>query len=223
VDFLDRLALVSDADDVGREPGVTLTTIHCAKGLEFRAVFLVGLEENLFPHARSANDPEDLEEERRLCYVAMTRAREHLILTHAETRLVQGVRTPGRPSRFLDEVPDELLEEVRSAEPELLAERGFWRSGRGDWHGSSAARAAARIRKDEGPASRSMKALADPGDGFPVGAAVVHPRFGSGLILDREGSGKTLKLTIRFAGHGSKKILPAYTELSVNTPEALKE
>jgi len=222
LDFLDRLALVSDADEVGREPGVTLTTIHCAKGLEFRAVFLVGLEENLFPHSRSTNSNEDLEEERRLCYVAMTRAREHLALTHAQYRLIQGVRTAAEPSRFLDEVPPELLEEVRPAQPELLAERGFWRNS-GDFRGSSAARATARVQREERLSFGPSKALPDPGDGFAVGAAVVHPKFGSGKIMDREGSGKTLKLTIRFAGHGSKKILPAYTELSVGSPEAVKE
>ncbi|MGH9390896.1 MAG: ATP-dependent helicase, partial [Vicinamibacteria bacterium] len=89
--FLDRSALTADADEVGAQPGVTLMTIHCAKGLEFPVVFLAGLEENLFPHSRSAVSAQDMEEERRLCYVAMTRAKERLFLSHAAVRLQQGV------------------------------------------------------------------------------------------------------------------------------------
>ncbi|HKQ59931.1 MAG TPA: UvrD-helicase domain-containing protein, partial [Candidatus Polarisedimenticolaceae bacterium] len=112
--FLDRSALVSDADEIGAQPGVTLMTIHCAKGLEFAVVFLVGLEERLFPHALSDGSEEDLEEERRLCYVAMTRARQRLLLSHAHLRRLQGALLPSRPSRFLDEIPAELLVERRA-------------------------------------------------------------------------------------------------------------
>ncbi len=214
--FLERSALVQDADDVGRGPGVTLMTIHCAKGLEFAAVFLVGLEENLFPHARSAEDPDAIEEERRLCYVAMTRARERLFLSHAAVRLFQGVPTTNGPSRFLDEIPPDLVDETSSTPSDLLAERPAWRSDGDPWKGSSAARAA-RDRKGSAARERAVALEKDPGDGFPVGAMVVHPLFGSGQIMDREGSGKSLKLTIRFARHGSKKILPAYTALTVET------
>jgi DNA helicase-2/ATP-dependent DNA helicase PcrA len=95
--FLDRSALVSDADEVGRQPGVTLMTIHCAKGLEFPVVFLTGLEERLFPHVMASDNPEDVEEERRLCYVAMTRARERLYLSQARFRRVQACRSRAFP------------------------------------------------------------------------------------------------------------------------------
>ncbi len=213
--FLDRSALVSDADDVGAQPGVTLMTVHCAKGLEYPVVFLVGLEENLFPHAMSVGDEEDVEEERRLCYVAMTRAQKRLFLTYAQFRRTHGAFLPGRPSRFLEETPEGLTKAVASTDGGF-----FGGTGRGDavrtpdrgyGSGSSAARAARRRPRTPPKVARQE----DPGDGFPVGARVMHPRFGGGRILDREGKGKTLKLTIHFSDHGPKKILPSYTKLSV--------
>jgi DNA helicase-2/ATP-dependent DNA helicase PcrA len=214
--FLDRSALVSDADEVGARPGVTLMTIHCAKGLEFPAVFLAGLEENLFPHARSTASSDDLEEERRLCYVAMTRARERLFLSHAYSRLQQGVPMSNAPSRFLDEVPAECLEETGGF-PWAQAGRAVSpREPSFDAWGSSAARAAARPNRS--PVSAGPSAASGgppPADGFAVGATVEHPMFGAGRILDREGDGKGLKLTIHFVGYGKKRILPAYTTLEV--------
>ncbi len=210
--FLDRSALVSDADDVGSRPGVTMMTIHCAKGLEFPVVFLVGLEENLFPHTMASATDEDLEEERRLCYVAMTRARQRLYLLMAQYRRIHGQFMPNLPSRFLDEVPAELIDEV----PLEAGSSGFdWRVDSAPAsYGSSAARAARR--RPAAPAAKQAAAAgADPGDGFPVGATVRHPRFGSGRILAREGSGKHLKLTIQFSGSPPKKILPSYTKLQV--------
>jgi len=207
--FLDRSVLVADADEVGVGPGVTLMTIHCAKGLEYSVVFLAGLEESLFPHARSVGTDEELEEERRLCYVAMTRARDRLILSHAAVRLVQGVPMPSRPSRFLDEIPAEALEEVTDlASPAGTAEI-VWTAR--DRVGSSAARAAIRLRTASDPPA--VEPEPDPGDGLPVGATVRHPQFGVGKIVEREGGGKHLKLTIHFRGQGQRKILPAYTRL----------
>ena len=213
--FLDRLALVSDADEVGSRPGVTLMTIHCAKGLEYPVVFLTGLEENLFPHAMSNTDPEDLEEERRLCYVAMTRAKERLLLSHARFRRVQGVQLPSRPSRFLDEIPGQLIEESSIHPEDHLAEFGSPATPE-PGGGSSAARAAARVRaRHAAAAPPSVGKMTDPGDGYPVGAYVLHPRFGAGRIVDREGRGKNLKLTIHFADYGPKRIAPSYTTLRV--------
>jgi DNA helicase-2/ATP-dependent DNA helicase PcrA len=223
--FLDRSALVSDADEVGGRPGVTLMTIHCAKGLEYSLVFLVGLEENLFPHAMSSGSDEDLEEERRLCYVAMTRARRRLLLSHAYHRRYQGTLMPNPPSRFIDEIPAELVDEA------TLPDGGFL----GDWSaqdgaarqgadGSSAARATRRRKRQATtPAPKVSYSGPAPEDGFAVGAYVHHPRFGGGRILDREGSGKHLKLTIHFSDHGSKKILPAYTKLQVQTGQQATE
>jgi DNA helicase-2/ATP-dependent DNA helicase PcrA len=203
--FLDRSALVSDADEVGREPGVTLMTIHNAKGLEFPVVFLAGMEENLFPHARSTGNDEDLEEERRLCYVAMTRAKRRLFLSLAASRFVQGIPQSNRPSRFLDEIPDTVLAEERPAAPP-----SFLREPQVAW-GSSAARTV----RPAGPPP-SIKPSGDmPADGFGIGRTVRHPMFGDGKITEREGQGPQLKLTIWFAGHGKKRILPSYTRLEV--------
>lgn len=215
IGFLDRSALVSDADEVGAQPGVTLMTVHCAKGLEYPVVFIVGMEENLFPHAMSIGNDEDIEEERRLCYVAMTRARKRLFLTHAQYRRMHGAFLPSRPSRFLEEVPEDLIEEISSTAGGFFGgsagSYGVRSSGGGYGTGSSAARA---IRRRPEPAPKVAR-QEDPGDGFPIGARVMHPRFGGGRILDREGKGKSLKLTIHFSDHGPKKILPSYTKLSV--------
>jgi DNA helicase-2/ATP-dependent DNA helicase PcrA len=211
--FLDRSALVASADEVGDRPGVTLMTIHCAKGLEFPIVFLVGLEENLFPHAMASGSDDDLEEERRLCYVAMTRAQRRLFLTHARFRRLQGALLPNPPSRFLEEVPQELIDEVSPA-------AGFfdnWSvSESREARGSSAARPRTKPRAPQPPPA-PVTPQPDPGDGFAVGAFVKHPTFGGGQILGREGKGKHLKLTIHFSDHGSKKILPAYTQLLVRS------
>ena len=205
LDFLDRSALVSDADEVGARPGVTLMTVHNAKGLEFPVVFLAGLEENVFPHSRSRGSDEEIEEERRLCYVAITRARERLSLSRAMSRLQQGVPQSNEPSRFLEEIPAALIVESGARE----ADSFFGPPVRA--YGSSAARAAARSPHSE-PAARPSDFPAEA-DGFSVGVHVSHPMFGSGKVLGREGSGKNLKLTIQFTGYGTKRILPAYTQL----------
>ncbi|MCI0662052.1 MAG: UvrD-helicase domain-containing protein [Acidobacteria bacterium] len=110
-DFLDHAALVSDTDDYQADAQVTLMTMHSAKGLEFPLIFIAGMEENLFPHSR-ASEPEELEEERRLCYVAITRAKQYLYLTHARMRRVYGEQLPSEPSRFLNEFPLELIEDL---------------------------------------------------------------------------------------------------------------
>jgi DNA helicase-2/ATP-dependent DNA helicase PcrA len=195
-------------------------TVHCAKGLEFPLVFLVGLEERIFPHAMSLGTAEDLEEERRLCYVAMTRAMRRLFLTHAWTRRFQGSLLDSSPSSFIDEVPRELLREVDVTDAALpRAYRPGGAEPRASYGESSAVRAARRLRSQAAARPRGVVAVdgAKPADGFAVGALVRHPRFGGGRILDREGSGKHLKLTIEFSDCGPKKILPAYTKLLVQT------
>jgi DNA helicase-2/ATP-dependent DNA helicase PcrA len=111
-DFIDHAALVSDTDQYKRDAQVTLMTVHSAKGLEFPLVFLVGLEDGLFPHSRSVNDPAELEEERRLAYVAITRAEKHLYVTHSMKRRVYGEETASEPSQFLNELPLEMLEDL---------------------------------------------------------------------------------------------------------------
>jgi len=215
--FLDRSALVAQADEVGERPGVTLMTIHCAKGLEFPVVFLAGLEEHVFPHAMAQGTDEDLEEERRLCYVAMTRAERRLLLSLAAMRRQQGALLPHRPSRFLDEIPGELLRDV-SPRGFFDADDDGFRERRGSsWasSGSSAARAATARAAASKSAPPRVPGGPPPSDGYAVGMRVLHPRFGGGRIVQREGSGKQLKLTIQFADHGQKKILPSYTKLQV--------
>jgi len=191
-------------------------TVHCAKGLEFPLVFLSGLEENLFPHAMSVGNDDDIEEERRLCYVAMTRARRRLVLSHARFRRLQGVLMPNPASRFIGEIPVEVLDEVS---PPMDGFLGQARNGQTDsWggYGSSAATAAGRQRRAAAPPPPVPATPAAPSeDGYDVGVYITHPRFGGGRILVREGAGKHLKLTIHFTRHGQKKILPAYTQLEV--------
>jgi DNA helicase-2/ATP-dependent DNA helicase PcrA len=220
--FLDRSALVSDADEIGRERGVTLMTAHLAKGLEFDAVFLPGLEENLFPHARANVAAEDLEEERRLLYVAMTRARKRLFVSHAGFRRLRGELLPNPPSRFLEEIPSHLVREVKGPGSGFLG-RGPWtareeRQPEERWSASGSSAARAVVRKPVPPPAvlptlpgpRAVEATA-----YPVGATVKHPMFGMGKVVNSEGSGQSLKLTIHFVQHGAKKILPAYTKLLV--------
>jgi DNA helicase-2/ATP-dependent DNA helicase PcrA len=123
-DFIDHSALVSDADQYKRDAPVTLMTAHSAKGLEFPLVFIVGLEDGLFPHSRSATDPAELEEERRLCYVAMTRAERYLYVTHAMKRRVYGEELASEPSQFLNEMPLDLMEDLSSGKSWLSFARG---------------------------------------------------------------------------------------------------
>jgi hypothetical protein len=208
--FLDRSALVSDADEIGARPGVTLMTVHNAKGLEFSVVFLAGLEENIFPHSRSQANDDDLEEERRLCYVAITRARERLCLSRAMSRLQQGVPQANAPSRFIEEIPAELLAESGSRESASFFDPPVRESHAGGWrdfsYGSSAARAAARRTPLEAAPRPSDFPLAE--DGFSVRVKVSHPMFGSGRILGAK-AGKSLSSPFT-SGYGTKRILPAY-------------
>jgi DNA helicase-2/ATP-dependent DNA helicase PcrA len=221
--FLDRSALVSDADDVGSRPGVAMMTVHCAKGLEFNNVFLVGMEENIFPHSRSIGMEEDVEEERRLCYVAMTRAKKKLFLSRAGSRRFQGTFLQNQPSRFLEEVPEELIRVISPLGNGRSAGSGYGGypsrnqagASSGGGSGSSAARPAARKYTPPTPSAHQSESNANSSDPFKIGTSVQHPKFGNGKVLARESSGKALKLTIRFENAGQKKILPSYTQLKV--------
>jgi DNA helicase-2/ATP-dependent DNA helicase PcrA len=167
---------------------VQLMTLHSAKGLEFPVVFLVGMEEGLFPSQRSVDDEGRLEEERRLAYVGITRARERLIVTHAESRRMHGSEMLARPSRFLGEIPAELLDEVR---PRVQVTRPVY-AGRSREHSSSL---------DESP---SVK----------LGQRVSHPSFGEGVVISAEGSGAHTRLQVNFADAGSKWLVAAFANLS---------
>ncbi len=206
--FLDRTALLADADEVEGSSGLSLMTLHAAKGLEFPVIFITGLEEELFPHARSVDEPEDVEEERRLFYVGMTRAGRRLILTRALSRRVFGDLRTTKPSRFLEEVPEHLVRDLSATTPEqgrLVAMAGRGTPG---------------VDRNSGrhwvPIDDS---LADDGDGggsggeYTLGCKVHHPEFGVGTVIGVEGRGEQTKLTISFSIYGSKKFLPHYARL----------
>jgi len=206
--FLDRAALVSETDRLRDDVPVLLMTLHAAKGLEFDSVFLVGLEEGLLPHSRSLQSDEGLEEERRLCYVGMTRAMERLHLSWARSRSVFGQRRLTQPSRFLDEIPQQGLE--RSG--------GLHAGARGA--GPFAARPAASPAQAPvwlAAATRGA-AAAEPAAGdaeLRPGVRVRHPLFGVGTVLRREGDGDGLKLTVSFPGVGAKKLVARYAGLEL--------
>jgi DNA helicase II / ATP-dependent DNA helicase PcrA len=180
------------------EDCVQLMSLHSAKGLEFDMVFLTGLEEGLFPHQRSIDEPGRLEEERRLCYVGMTRAMKHLYLSHAEVRRLYGRENHTRPSRFLDEIPEEMLNVIRAARP----------SPRSNSYSNSSSNYSQK--KSNAPA-----ALADTLPGFGVGKSVAHPKFGEGVIMNIEGQGDYARVQVNFSSAGAKWLVAAYANLSV--------
>jgi DNA helicase-2/ATP-dependent DNA helicase PcrA len=185
-EYLDTVALATDGDAAASSGGaVTLSTLHAAKGLEFAAVFAVGLEEGYLPHGQSQEDEDELEEERRLLYVGMTRAKDALTLTHADRRLVYGRVEPRRPSRFLEEIPKDSVDEQFFGRP---APTIF------------AARAYEEAPQDDRPLRR--------------GKRVRHPRYGYGVILTEEGSGDETRLTVYFDRAGKKKFMARYADLT---------
>ena len=167
---------------------VQLMTLHSAKGLEFPLVFLVGLEEGLFPHKMSSEEPGRLEEERRLCYVGITRAEKQLVISYAEQRRLYGDTLYGVPSRFLKEIPDNLIEEIR---PKVKT----WQSNY-----EKAPRPASAIRTNE--------------TGMAIGKNVSHAKFGDGVITDVEGSGKHARVQVNFNDAGSKWLVLSYANLT---------
>jgi len=161
-----------------------MMTLHSAKGLEFPVVFLAGMEEGLFPHQRSLADLDGLEEERRLCYVGMTRAMRRLYLSYAEQRRLHGVDSYGQVSRFVREIPEELIEEVR---PKVQVSRPL---------------AVGRFRPEE-PAVGGVR----------LGARVRHGKFGDGVVLNVEGSGAHARVQVSFERQGTKWLMVQYANL----------
>ena len=195
--FLDQVALVSDLDSAElRDDRVSLMTVHSAKGLEFKVVYVAGLEEGVLPHQASSKDTRAVEEERRLCYVAMTRAMERLTLSWAHERRRYGSRSFGTPSRFLAEIPPELVE--RLGVPDFEA-RG--------------ARPAYDYSYDQSRGARSSAAADDAG--VARGMRVRHPIFGPGTVLEVSGDGLDQALRIRFDRAGVKKIIVRYANLEL--------
>lgn len=186
--FLESVALVSDQDqleDTDEDEGrVTMMTLHTAKGLEYPVVFLVGLEDGVFPHVRSLSEPEQLDEERRLAYVGMTRAQDRLYLSHADHRTLWGGTSYNPPSRFLDDVPEDLV----------------------DLRGASRGGSAAKRTRD-------TEMLEMGGTEFHVGDAVMHTKFGEGRIAALSGEGERSEATVDFHDHGRKHLMLAYAPL----------
>ncbi len=214
-EFLDHAALVSDADGYDERARVTLMTLHSAKGLEFDLVFLAGLEEGVFPHRLSRDDPAGLEEERRLCYVGMTRARDRLTMTWVRHRraFAQEGAEEGRPSRFLSEVPAELVEPL-SALAQPAKARTVWAGAVNSVDGLE--RALTARRKSGSSRSFSSGQSATRLDGNPRwrrGVRVRHAKYGIGTILQCEGAGEDTKLTVSFPGYGEKKLMEKYATL----------
>lgn len=210
--FLDHAALVTGGDEYNENSRVTLMTLHTAKGLEFSVVYLAGMEEGLFPHKLSLMEDNAVEEERRLCYVGMTRARHQLTLTWASHRRAYGEEylRGTRPSRFLNEVPSELIEAIsasgRQAKPKLAWENAF----------NSASSIRDYLDKRNKLSFDTPRAAnhASSSSQWRLGARVRHPKFGLGTIVASETSGDDTKLTISFPGYGRKKMIDKYASLT---------
>jgi len=195
--FLEEVSLVSDADEIpeGEDHSgfVTLMTLHTAKGLEFPTVFLSGMEEGVFPHSRTLGEKKELEEERRLAYVGLTRAQERLYLTRAEYRSAWGAPNYNPPSRFLDEIPDSII----------------------DWNKSESGFIAPPIKRKSStppPLSRSQvkKNVTAQSIVLSVGDRVSHDTFGLGTVIAVSGEGEKAEATINFGSYGDKRLLLRY-------------
>ncbi|WP_018233224.1 DNA helicase II [Thioalkalivibrio thiocyanodenitrificans] len=183
--FLAHAALeAGEGEAAAFDDCVQLMTLHSAKGLEFPLVFMSGMEEGLFPHRMSVEEPGRMEEERRLAYVGITRARQQLVLSYAESRRLHGRETYGAPSRFLAELPAGLIEDVRP-----------------------------RARISQPVYRRSEPSSEGAGDGLRVGVRVAHRKFGEGIITDCEGQGANARIQVHFSEHGAKWLVAGYAKL----------
>jgi DNA helicase-2/ATP-dependent DNA helicase PcrA len=231
-EFLDRASLSSELDRFDPNAHVALLTVHSAKGLEFDVVFLAGLEEGLFPHFQSRDVKEDLEEERRLCYVGMTRARRKLYLTWTPYRRSFGPQSdmPSLPSRFLKEVPEDLMEgfvpdgnfvfeedEDYAGLDEDEDEVGKTAQSEPGDYPTSLAELRAYVQRQNAAAQKHGPAAngrAGPAKSLLMsGMRVRHPQFGEGIILKRERAGNEVKLTITFSRGGRKTLIEKYAKL----------
>ncbi len=233
-DFLDAAALVSDADQFEDKPGVTLITLHSTKGLEFDHVFLTGMEEGICPHSRSFDDPKGIEEERRLVYVGMTRARKSLTLTRAVYRRIFGNEQQLRaslPSRFLAEVPSELVDTVRGSMAEIGQTRRYEPDPEYSYSPEEFSR---RVRGTPPPSRTPSRTSSTPsktpsfgksasafafgkksaGSDPMLGQKVRHPEYGVGTVVGVEGDEDDRKLAVTFPGRGTKKFIERYAQLT---------
>jgi DNA helicase-2/ATP-dependent DNA helicase PcrA len=221
-EFLENIALVSDLDSMdGKRSAVTLMTLHSAKGLEFPVVFLPGMEDGLFPTSRSFDDEDKLEEERRLAYVGLTRARDRLYLTHCLRRLLYGNITECIPSRFLKEIPEELVthrgEAVRRKPmadfegPSFLRDKGYDTGRRAEPQPSTHAKVPAYT-----PAAKQEPPVRPGNNALQPGVKVRHKLFGEGIIVGVEGNAPTRIFKVMFKGAGVKELSESYAPLEVS-------
>jgi DNA helicase II / ATP-dependent DNA helicase PcrA len=213
-EFLEQVSLVSDLEqNESGKPSITLMTLHAAKGLEFKVVFMIGMEERLFPHVRTLDDLDGMEEERRLCYVGMTRARENLYLLNARRRYLFGQEQCNPPSRFLRDIPPDLLEEVgatysTSNYTSSFSPRSASSSGTVTSHNLSAAA--------EYSGTSEIQVIPEPAeenDGVFIGMKVRHSKFGLGTIRKIEGTGEAQKAIVWFNSVGPKKLMLRFAGL----------
>ena len=214
--FVDRLSLLSEADEESgsREARVWLMTMHAAKGLEFPVVVIAGMEEGLFPHSRAGEDVEDIEEERRLCYVGMTRAQSVLVLTSAARRRVFGEYQGTQPSRFLDEIPAELVDHIAPtwSSPYQSAFGHSHYEFRTNPYGRKGRGPAGKVREEQTYAYEDEDQSVT---GLKSGVRVRHAQFGVGTVVAVEEHNDDLKITVRFAAVGVKKLLSKYAKLEL--------
>jgi ATP-dependent DNA helicase UvrD/PcrA len=211
--FLDQVALITDLeqqtaakDRRGNSESVTLMTLHNAKGLEFAVVFMVGMEEGLFPHSRSAENEEELEEERRLCYVGITRAKEKLILTYAMERRLYGYPQANLMSRFMQEIPQDAMEFTGVDTTGRL-----YRGQRIEWENASYSAA----QKETVFTTAVPSVKFGTANRYYKGAVVRHAKFGLGTVQRSEGAGEELKISVSFPGYGVKTLAVKYANLEL--------
>ena len=214
--FLEQISLVADVDSLDEEDSsVVLMTLHSAKGLEYPAVFIIGMEDGVFPHLRALTEPDELEEERRLAYVGLTRAMERLHLSHAWARTLYGATQYNPPSRFLDEIPEHLVEEIQGERRAMRSRR----SGSGDrpWTGTGGwASRSAEHRERVVDAALKPRAPEPSGAdqlGLKAGDDVRHNSFGEGVILSVRGEGAKAEAVVNFPGVGEKVLLLSWAPL----------
>jgi DNA helicase-2/ATP-dependent DNA helicase PcrA len=236
-EFLEQVALVADTDEIDDDDRVVLMTLHSAKGLEYPVVFLVGMEEGIFPHIRALSEPTEMEEERRLAYVGITRAQQKLFVSHAWSRQLFGTTNFNPPSRFLDEIPTDLVEQTGT----VGGQRHYGRSSvrtrtdygkpapykrsastvssfdpdddysndddSAEWHRERVVEAAINAGQ------RSAEAVGEQQFALRVGDDVEHPAFGEGVVIEIRGQGDKAEATIRFREAGTKHLSLAWAPL----------
>ena len=211
--FLESVSLVADADQVDDDQGrVVLMTLHTAKGLEYPAVFIVGMEDGVFPHQRALGDPDELEEERRLCYVGITRAGRRLYLSHAWCRTLWGTTQYNPPSRFLGEIPEELTTAADGGYRRLAARTGA-RPGPAGRAAHRRAVVDAALADARGPVRPVRTGSGAEALGLRAGDDVVHAKWGEGVVLEIVGGGGDAQAVVRFPGLGEKRLLLALAPL----------